>query len=67
MRKYAVRLTATATVEAHAHVEAETLKEASEKAMQIAKNGGLVWEYTGAEDDIEVEEVVREDNSLNGE
>lgn len=47
-------------MEAYAHVEAADADEARQKALETAQNGDLVWSYTGAEDDFEVDEPEQE-------
>jgi hypothetical protein len=52
-----VTLTANSFVEAHVDIEAATLEEAHEKALQYAREGNAEWLYDGVDDStLEVEE-----------
>lgn len=48
--KFNIPMTAMAVVSTCMEVEADSLEQAQQKALQSAKEGNAVWQYQGADD-----------------
>ena len=59
MKRYTVKLTASAVVHTRVEVEAESSEAAAQAALSTAKQGDVLWRCNGARDDAEVISVSR--------
>lgn len=58
MKQYNVSLTSEAIVKGSVTVEANSEEEAKAKAVELASQGGIVWEYDGVLDGtVEVDRI----------
>jgi len=67
MPGYIVRVSGMASVQGRAYVEADTPEAAKEEALNLARGGNILWEYTGCEDDIRADEPEANADSPNDE
>lgn len=58
-KRYTVELTASAVVHTRVEVEAESSEAAAQTALSTAKQGDVLWRYSGAQADTEVIDVSR--------
>mgnify|MGYP001577345789 FL=1 len=59
MKRYTVKLTASAVVHTRVEVEAESSEAAAQAALSTAKQADVLWRYSGARGDAEVIGVSR--------